>query len=168
MEFYNGFDLLDEEVFKLTVNEDKNKLNGASTSTVRQHFRKWCGEARNREQGSNEEIARRRQGPAYESGSLAVRYRFCVQIDANFLQSIVHGSDRDCKKGIGPFANLIRDDWELDQWVATLPQPPDYNCDECEGDFEDEEYPPLETNTEEDVGYIRIDVGRRISHAGRV
>jgi hypothetical protein len=56
----DGQDLLDER-FNLTIMEDEDKFGGASTSTIRQHFRDWCVHAVNEEQGSNDEIERRRQ-----------------------------------------------------------------------------------------------------------
>ncbi|KAG9529253.1 hypothetical protein KCU93_g3717, partial [Aureobasidium melanogenum] len=149
MDFYNGHDLLDEECFRLTVIEDKSKFDGASTSTVRKHFQEWCAQALHREQGSEAEIGSRRQKPVPWFGSLAVRYRFCLQIDAASLQSILGGGDK-------PFVNLIRDDWELKQHMAAgTGDALDYD----EGDFtdeEDEEYPSLEGNAEEDVGWMMI------------
>ncbi|KAG9786558.1 hypothetical protein KCU75_g3830, partial [Aureobasidium melanogenum] len=149
MEFCNALDLLDEDCFKLTVIEDKSKLDRASTWTVRQNFHEWCGEALNREQGSNEEIASRRQKPMPGFGSMAVRYRFCVQVDAASLQSIVHGGDK-------PWVKLVRDDWKLKQETAALPSDAlDYD----EGDYtddEDEEYPLLEGNIDEDVGWMMV------------
>lgn len=78
-------DLLNERCFELTVIEDKSKFDGASTSTIRQHFHHWCTYALNEEQGSFEEIKSRRQEPIPWCGSLAVRYRFCLQIDAASL-----------------------------------------------------------------------------------
>ena len=150
MRICNALDLLDEECFKLTVIEDKSKFDGAGTSTIRQHFHEWCGEALNREQGPDEKIASRRQEPMPGYGSMAVRYRFCVQIDAASLRSIVYGGDNK------PWVNLIRDDWKLKQDTAALSgDAPDYD----EGDFtddEDEEYPPLEANRDEDVGWMMI------------
>ncbi|KAG9567010.1 hypothetical protein KCU71_g4133, partial [Aureobasidium melanogenum] len=149
MEFCNALDLLDGDCFKLTVIEDKSKFDGASTSMIRQHFHEWCGEALNREQGSNEEIASQRQEPMPGFGSMAVRYRFCVQVDAASFQSIVHGNDKHWVK-------LIRDDWRLKQdTVALSGDAPDYD----EGDFtddENEEYPPLEVNIEEGVMMVDL------------
>ncbi|KAG9948725.1 hypothetical protein KCU85_g4815, partial [Aureobasidium melanogenum] len=150
MEVCNALDLLNENCFRFTVIEDKSKLDGASTSTVRQHFHEWCGKALNSEQGSNEEIENRRQEPMPRFGSMAVRYRFCVQIDAASLRSILHGND-------SPWVKLIRDDWRLKQDIAAAL--PSDALDYDEGDFtddDDEEYPALEGNTDEDVGYMMV------------
>jgi hypothetical protein len=145
----DGQNLLDER-FKLTVIEDRDRFDGASTSTIRQHFRDWCVHTVNDEQGSNEEIERRRQEPVPWCGSLAVRYRFCLQIDAASLKSIVE-DEPDAR------VNLIRDDWQLKQAMAgQLGDDLDWD----QGDFtddEDEAYPAIEGNTDEDVGWMMVD-----------
>jgi hypothetical protein len=145
----DGQDLLNER-FKLTVMEDEDKFDGASTSTVRQHFRDWCVHAVNEEQRSNDEIERRRQEPVPWCGSLAVRYRFCLQIDAASLKSIVEDEP-------DAWINLIRDDWRLKQAMAGQ-FGDDLNWDQGDlTDDEDEAYPAIEGNTNEDVGWMMVD-----------
>jgi hypothetical protein len=56
LECYNGLDLL--ESFKLTVFDDKDTLDDASTFAVREHFREWVKTAPYQEQGT---------GPGYLS-----------------------------------------------------------------------------------------------------
>jgi hypothetical protein len=145
----DGQDLLDER-FKPTVMEDKNKFDGASTSIIRRHFRDWCVHAVDEEQGSTEEIERRRQETVPWCGSLAVRYRFCLQIDAASLKSIVEVKP-------DAWVNLFRDDWKLKQAMAgQLGDDLDWD----QGDFtddEDEAYPAIEGNTNEDVGWMMVD-----------
>jgi hypothetical protein len=145
----DGQDLLDER-FKLTVMEGKDKFDRASTSTIRQHFRDWCVHAVNEEQGSTDEIERRRQEPVPWCGTPAVRYRFCLQIDAASLKSIVEDEP-------DAWVNLIRDDWRLKQAMAG--QPGD-DLDWDQGNFTDDEaeaYPSIEGNTDEDVGWMMVD-----------
>jgi hypothetical protein len=145
----DGQHLLDER-FNLTIMEDEDKFGRASTSTIRQHFRDWCVHAVNEEQGSNDEIERRRQESVPWCGSLAVRYRFCLQIDAASLKSVVEDEP-------DAWVNLIRDDWQLKQTMAEQPSD-DLNWDQ--GDFtddEDEVYPAIEGNTDGDVGWMMVD-----------
>ncbi|KAG9761693.1 hypothetical protein KCU73_g2261, partial [Aureobasidium melanogenum] len=155
MDFYNGHDLLDEECFRLTVIEDKSKFDGASTSTVRKHFQEWCAQALHREQGSEAEIGSRRQKPVPWFGSLAVRYRFCLQIDAASLKSIVNNEDE-------PWVNLINNDHVMAAQpcndTSTKATVDEDNVGEF-ADDEDEEYPPLEGNREQDVGWMQVYTG---------
>jgi hypothetical protein len=148
MEFTIGHQhLLDERCFRLTVMEDKSQFDEADTSDISQHFQDWATNALNEEQGSNEEIESRRQELIPWYGSLAVRYRFCLQIDAAALQSIL-------KRKRGAWVNLIRDDWQVTQAMAKGPSG-DWDQDDCT-DLE-EEFPPIEGNTREDVGWMKVD-----------
>ncbi|KAH0164700.1 hypothetical protein KCU67_g5025, partial [Aureobasidium melanogenum] len=155
MDFYNGHDLLDEECFRLSVIENKSKFDGASTSTVRKHFHEWCAQALHREQGSEDEIASRQQKPVPWFGSLAVRYRFCLQIDAASLKSVVNNEDE-------AWINLINKDHITAARPGNDANTETIMDDNEEGEFtddEDEEYPALEGNTEEDVGFMQVSTG---------
>lgn len=61
MDYYNGEDLLQGGRFGLTIISDASTLNGASTQAVRRHFNEWCGRMAHKEQGSPEEIERRKR-----------------------------------------------------------------------------------------------------------
>jgi hypothetical protein len=75
LEIYNGLDMMDS--LSITVFEDRSILDGASTSVVvREHFKQWAATAPQQEQGT---------GPA-----LSQRYRYCVQVDAVALESVIH------------------------------------------------------------------------------
>lgn len=159
MTTYNGHDSLEVGCFKLTVMEDASKLDGASTSTVRQHFNEWCARALHEEQGSREEIESRRQQPVPWYGSLAVRYRYCVHIDEASMQSIV-SEKREA------WVNLIRDDLQMQGATRQEKAKHEFEADgvvEDEGDFTDdeldEEYPAIEGCTEEDVGWMKVEDG---------
>ena len=160
MGMYNGHDLLEEGRFRLTVIEDANALDGASTQVVRQHFTEWCSRALNEEQGSNEEIESRRQEAEPWYGSLALRYRFCVQVDEASLQSIVSAETA----GEG-WVKLIKGAWKARASRAseaeTQQQEPETDgLVEDQGDYEeyeeDEEHPAIEGCTEEDVGWMKV------------
>jgi hypothetical protein len=120
----NGLDMMDK--LDLTVIEDRSLLDDASTSVVREHFKKWATTAPQEEQGT---------GPGKSQ-----RYRYCIQVDAEVLESIVH----DAKAPPAPdpdsegYVNLIWKDWE--------PYGP--------GSRESEE--PIEGCTEHDVGWIMV------------
>ena len=139
--------LLDERCFRLTVMEDKSQFDGADTSDIRQHFQDWATHALNEEQGSNEEIESRRKEPIPWHGSLAVRYRFCLQIDADALQSIL-------KKKRGAWVNLIRDDWQMKQ-AMTNGASGDWDQDDYTS--LEEEFPLIDGGTREDVGWMMVD-----------
>jgi hypothetical protein len=98
---------------------------------------------------TDDEITSRRQEPIPWCGSLAVRYRFCLQIDTAALQGIINDKRR-------AWVNLIRDDWQLKQ--AMVEKPSD-NLDWDQGGFTDdgEEYVAIEENTDEDVGWMKVD-----------
>jgi hypothetical protein len=63
MEYNDGLNLLDKDCFKLTVLEDANKFDGASTQFVREHFKEWRKLAVREEQGTREEVEARRVKP---------------------------------------------------------------------------------------------------------
>ena len=64
------------ESLSLTVIEDRSILDDASTSFVREHFKQWAATAPQKEQGT--------------SPGLSQRYRYCVQVDADALESVVY------------------------------------------------------------------------------
>jgi len=92
LEHYKGLDLL--ESFKLTVFEDKDTLDDASTFSVREHFKEWVKTAPYQEQG---------KGPG-----LSQRYRYCIQVDDEALMTVL--SDE-----YDGWVNLIKLDWERDE-----------------------------------------------------
>jgi len=96
---HNGLDMGTEERFKLPVIED-TALEEASTHAVRERFEQWCATAEQTEQGTPEEIASRRTGaPSYGEGSS--RYRYCLAIDRESLDSITTKPDPGDWKGYG-------------------------------------------------------------------
>lgn len=150
MKYYNGLDLLDEKYFKLTVIEDKRRFDGADYSVVRQHFHEWRAEALNREQGSDEEIESRRQEPVPSYGSLAVRDRFCMFIDASSLQSIVNEGYESCLNGKGPWVNLTHDDY-LSESLSDSEEDLEFTDGDGEGG-----YPSIDGNTQQDIGWMMV------------
>ncbi|KAL9639681.1 MAG: hypothetical protein Q9164_000773 [Protoblastenia rupestris] len=97
---YNGLDLLDS--LDITVFEDRVSLDGASKSAVREQFKKWTATAPEAEQGMN----------AAESQ----RYRYCIHIDAEALESVVqHARAPPQPEARGPgFVNIVSRYWEPD------------------------------------------------------
>jgi hypothetical protein len=130
---YNGVDMMDS--LSLTVIEDRSVLEGASSKVVREHFTEWAVTAPQQEQGAG-------AGPEQSQ-----RYRYCIQVDRQSLESVVYKApappepddDRD------GFVNLIWKDWESGPWEL----PPGRKVEE-----EDEE--PIEDCMKQDVGWMRV------------
>lgn len=125
---FNGRDILD--LFTLTVIEDHQLLDGASTAIVREHFRQWRMTAPQSE-----------QAPEGAGPGRSPRYRYAIQVDGESLYSVVHDAPAppaiDVKaKG---WVKLIDASWE--------PTPP-----------ERVQYPqePIESVVENDVGWLKI------------
>ncbi|PVI00152.1 hypothetical protein DM02DRAFT_527606 [Periconia macrospinosa] len=157
MDLCNGHDLLQKGCFELTVIADAGKLEGASTSFVRRHFQTWCEHALTEEQGTREETERRSQiSSPWDSGS-PVRYEFCVQVDEDSMRSINREDDK-----LGAWVRLIRRNWDPD--AARLLRERDRESrvddEELDDDIDDmdeeEEYPAVEGCTEEDVGWMKM------------
>ena len=117
LEIYNGLDMMDS--LSITVFEDRSILDDASTSVVRKHFKQRAATAPQQEQGT---------GPA-----LSQRYRYCVQVDAEALESVIHDTISD------GFVNLIWKDWEPDK--------PDHR---------EEVEEPIEGCTQHKVGWMNV------------
>jgi hypothetical protein len=125
LELCSGVDMMDR--LSITVFEDQSLLDGASTSIVREHFKQWAATAPQQEQGT---------GPA-----LSQRYRYCVQVDAVALQSVIHDAPTPPQLDTTSdgFVNLIWKDWEP------------YRPDRREAVEE-----PIEDCTLNDVGWMRV------------
>lgn len=134
LEFYNGMDMLENMLF--TIIEDQQTLDQASTSTIREHFKQWIQTAPQREQG----------GDSLPGDS--ARYKYCISIDAESLQSILGGS-------LDGFVNIISAYWlptreRLLQFAAEHPHRrvnlnPRVPVKE-----------PIEGCTEPDVGWMKV------------
>ena len=125
LELCNGLDMMDS--LSITVFEDRSILDGASTSVVREHFKQWAATAPQQEQGT---------GP-----TLSQRYKFCVQVDAVALESVIHDAPSPPQHYTisDGFVNLIWKDWEP------------YTPDPREGVEE-----PIEGFTQQQVGWMRV------------
>ncbi|KAF4216900.1 hypothetical protein CNMCM8980_007950 [Aspergillus fumigatiaffinis] len=133
MESYNGLDMMDRLV--LTVFDDRATFDCATTSFVREHFKKWAATAPQEEQGA---------GPGN-----AQRYRYCIQVTDECLNSIIRKAPPPDELTINKegFVNIIDASWEpYSQW---------------DGDerIEDDEE-PLEGCTLLDVGWMRVNYDR--------
>ncbi|KAB5578707.1 hypothetical protein GE09DRAFT_558677 [Coniochaeta sp. 2T2.1] len=157
MDLYNGHDLLEEGRFRLTVIEDASGglgLDGASTGVVRGNFREWCARMLEEEQGSEEEVrSRRLQDAPLQDRGVTVRYKFCVQVDEESMRSVVSEEGERWVK-------LINGDWEP-RGAPSGAVESQAGRDDDEGEFtddenDDEEYPPIEGCTEEDVGWMKV------------
>lgn len=160
MDLYNGHDLLQEGRLRLTVIENATTLDGASTGVVRGHFREWCARMVREEQGSEEEVRSRRQQQQQQQeaslrdGGVPVRYEFCVQVDEDSMRSVV--SDEGER-----WVRLIKRDWEPRGATSGALESQGAQHNDDEGEFTDDEdgddeYAPIEGCTEEDVGWMKV------------
>lgn len=93
LEFYNGPDLMDS--LELTVFDVPSIFDDASASAIREHFKQWAATAPQHEQGT---------GP-----SLSQRYRYCIQVDNEALESVILYDPATSPPG---YVNLLWKDWE--------------------------------------------------------
>lgn len=115
-------------------------FDNASTAFIRQHFEQWAADAPQREQELGAEAAARES----RGLSRAQRYRFCIQIDDDSLQSIVNGpipEDYPMPSALGYF-KIIRKDWGPDE--------------EEEEEEEEAKQEPLEGCALYNVGWMRV------------
>ncbi|KAJ5125639.1 hypothetical protein N7476_010025 [Penicillium atrosanguineum] len=130
LEFYSGLDLLD--TFAPTVLEDPS-FEGATVSTLREHFNQWAKASRKEEQGVAEDYYAR-----------TGRYRFFIMVDQEAMESVLSAPDEfDDETG---FIRIVRADWE--------PEVLDEE-DIANGDISDPEE-SLEGCTEHDVGWMKM------------
>jgi len=130
-DFDNGRDILD--LFTLTVIEDRENLDGASTAAIRERFRQWCTTAKSEQHGG--------VIGAERAVTRSPRYRYAIQVDAASLHSVVYDAPAPpepdiTKKG---WVKLIDPSWQ--------PISAERNI-----------YPfePIEGVTEKDVGWMKV------------
>lgn len=131
---FNGRDILD--LFTLTVIEDRQHLEAASSETVREHFLKWRETAPQLEQAPEGSVT----GTVIMPG-LSPRYRFAIQVDDASLRSVVHDAPAP------PGYNLAKQGW-----VRLI----DASWDAWADEEFDDLLEPIEGITEHDVGWMKI------------
>ncbi|TPX15256.1 uncharacterized protein E0L32_004533 [Thyridium curvatum] len=141
LEYYKGLDILDR--FQLTVVEDKTEFDGATTSTVRQHFREWA---------SAPDTVAHDQGVDGAQPGLSQRYRYCIRVDAEALDRIA-AATADLEEGVDDTDDDIGDEdnecfvdlvWK--EWEPSVPDPREMPMEAIEG------------CTRPDVGWMRVGV----------
>jgi hypothetical protein len=136
LEFYNGLDLMDS--LDLTVIEDREELDDVEASVVREHFRTWAETAPQREQGQPQARIRPNEREEWESQ----RYLYCIQVDAEVLNSVVHWAEAPPSTDFRSegFVKIVSRYWEpLGARDRDPPQEPIEGC------------------TEDDVGWMIVD-----------
>lgn len=131
LEFDNGLDLLDS--LRLTVFEDRDTLDGASTMVVRGKFREWAETAAQQEQGTG--------------AALSQRYRFCVMVDGAALESVL----RNDLYSENAFFKLVYGAWDPSQQDEV-----DGYEDEDDEELEEDGLEPLEGCILDDIGWMRV------------
>ena len=148
MEFYGGLDVLERMAW--TVFDDRKQFDGADTAAVRRHFLDWAETAVLSEQqdaDGNPPVAME-HAPRYSYGG-SPRYRYCIQVDAEALDSCVHDGPPP------PDSRLEQASWVkvVDKnWIPRRENPvfAGRRSDPHAYDFE-----PLEGVTEEHIGWLK-------------
>lgn len=106
LERANGLDLL--ESFKMTVFDNRALFGGVGsstgTATIREHFQQWATTAIQEEQGVSPDML----GFADVE---AARYRFCLFVDEESLQSVLQVPLEDCFNK-NAFVNMLNGWWK--------------------------------------------------------
>jgi hypothetical protein len=144
LECHNGLDLL--ESFQLTVFENEALYSNASTTTIRENFQQWARTAIQDEQGVSPDMLRL-------SSIQAARYRFCLFVNEESLQSVLRARPDDCLDGRA-HVNMLSGWWK----PASLE---DFSAEDieefgAEGLLEDG-YDPIEGYDVKDVGWMKVD-----------
>jgi hypothetical protein len=142
MEIFNGLDVLDRMTW--TIFDDAEHFDGADTAAVRRHFRAWADAAVQSEQQQPDAV----NAPPVSEGR-SPRYRYCIQVDAEALDSCVHDGPPP------PDSRLEQAGWVkvVDKnWIPRRENPVSAGrrSDPHAYDFE-----PLEGVTEEHIGWLK-------------
>lgn len=143
LESVNGLDLLD--TLESTVFENRERFEGASTATIREHFQTWATTAVQEEQGVSPEMLR-------YANIKAPRYRYCLFVDEESLQSVVQTPlDRYPAKSV--FVNMLKGWWKPESLE-------DYSAEEIEefgpDGLLDDGYDTIDGYTVKDVGWMKV------------
>lgn len=105
---FGGLDIYDSLGFK--VFEDQTLFDGASTATIREHFKTWAETASQEEQGTGR--------------GQSQRYQFCIQVDTEALHSVVYEANPSDRLERG-WVKLIWKDWECEALdLRDMPEEP--------------------------------------------
>ena len=104
LNIYNGIDMLDSMAF--TVMEDKERFDGAEVRDVRGAFVEWVRAQRGEDGG-------RERNEQWNGRMVSQRYRYCVMVDEEALESILEDEDEEEAVGIRDgFVKVVWKDWE--------------------------------------------------------
>ncbi|KAL3473092.1 hypothetical protein BJX99DRAFT_234240 [Aspergillus californicus] len=135
MEISHPPDLINS--FRLTVMQDQAAFDGATTSAIREHFKRWTETAVEEEQGAG---ARPRH---------AQRYQYCLQVDEDALETVVRqtpGPEYPRHLNEAGYVKIINRDWEPYD-------PVEYQDGEFIGEDPEE---PIDGCTLHDVGWMKV------------
>ncbi|GFF30758.1 hypothetical protein IFM51744_01230 [Aspergillus udagawae] len=132
--------------FQTTVVEDRALFEGASTATIREHFQRWATTAIQEESGGSPDMIR-------YSNVEAARYRFCLFVDEESLQSVLRAPIDDCINK-DAFVNMLYGWWKPES-IEDFSQEDLEDVDKPE-DLLDDGYDPIEGCTLRDVGWMKV------------
>ena len=143
LEDHNGLDMLDS--FQMTVIEDRALFEDASTATIREHFQKWAIAAIQEDGGS--------PGMIRNSSVQAARYRYCLFVDEESLQSVLQAPINDCFNK-DAYVNMLKGWWKPQSIDDYMPE--DFEDVDRPEDLLDDGYDPVEGCTLRDVGWMKV------------
>ncbi|KAF4184904.1 hypothetical protein CNMCM8927_001236 [Aspergillus lentulus] len=141
---HNGLDMLHS--FQTTVFEHRALFEGASTATIREHFQKWATTAIQEESGGSPDMIR-------YSNVEAARYRFCLFVDEESLQSVLQAPIDDCLNKDASL-NMLHGWWKPES-IEDFIQEGLEDVDNPE-DLLDDGYDPVGGCTLKDVGWMKV------------
>ncbi|KAH0174531.1 hypothetical protein KCU67_g710, partial [Aureobasidium melanogenum] len=134
LEYFERRYLMDVKLI-FTVIEDRDMFESASTSIVREHFKRWVMDAPLREQG--------------RGAGRSPRYKYCIHVDSTSVHSVLQDSPAQGRhNSTQGFVNLIDKGWKLDSdnWDEWDELDPSSN----------EPNEPIESVQLWDVGWMRV------------
>ncbi|KAF3388533.1 hypothetical protein F1880_004515 [Penicillium rolfsii] len=143
LEIYNGLDLL--ERFQLTGFENEALYSNVSTATIRENFQQWARTAIQDEQGVSPDVLRC-------SSTHAVRYRFCLFVNEESLQSVLRAQPEDCLDAKA-YVNMLNGWWKPDSLEN---YPAEYVEEFGAEGLLDDGFDPIEGCNFKDVGWMKV------------
>lgn len=139
-EWVDGQNILQN--FSLTVFDDREQFDGASTQAVRQHFLQWSVASYRDEQRSTGEQGSEASPPSRTLLGRSPRYRYAVAVDAESPRSVAREAAAPAELDVSTtgWVKLIDKSWYLGRSLGRDP----------------EDYPAIEGVTERDVGWMQV------------
>lgn len=144
-DYCNGRDILGK--FALTVMDNKEQFDGASSHDVRRHFQRWTVDNYKIEQPQSQVTGEEALSTGHYS-----RYCFAVQVDTESLRSIIYEESTPLR----PWVKVVKKAWTQDPEREADSEDDDGNENEDEDDAASEPDEPIEGVKQYDVGWVKV------------